>query len=137
MNPARKRTVRLVVSLSAAVALASALIYTSFSAASPTITPSQLVREGRSGRSYQLTGKVKTGSVRHAGETLYFSVQDRAGETAVAVSYAGEVPDPFREGREVIVTVERQGQGWVGQRDSLITKCPSKYTVAPSRHKTY
>ncbi len=137
MNPARKRTVRLVVSLSAAVALASALIYTSFSAASPTVTPSQLVREGRSGRSYQLTGKVKTGSVRHEGETLYFSVQDRAGEAAVAVSYAGEVPDPFREGREVIVTVERQGERYVGRRDSLITKCPSKYTVAPSRHKTY
>ncbi len=137
MSPARKRTVRLVVSLSAAVALASALIYTSFSAASPTLTPSQLVREGRPGRSYQLTGKVKMGSVRHEGETLYFSVQDRAGETAVPLSYTGEVPDPFREGREVIVTVQQQNQGWVGQRDSLITKCPSKYTVAPSRHKTY
>jgi cytochrome c-type biogenesis protein CcmE len=137
MNPARKRTVRLVVALSAAVVLASALIYTSFSAASPTVTPSQLVREAVPGRSYQLTGKVKSGSVRHEGETLYFSVQDRAGETAVALSYTGEVPDPFREGREVIVTVEKQGQGYVGQRDSLITKCPSKYTVTPSKTKTY
>jgi cytochrome c-type biogenesis protein CcmE len=137
MNPARKRTVRLVVALSAAVVLASALIYTSFSAASPTVTPSQLVREAVPGRSYQLTGKVKSGSVRHEGETLYFSVQDRAGETAVALSYTGEVPDPFREGREVIVTVEKQGQGYVGRRDSLITKCPSKYTVTPSKTKTY
>lgn len=137
MSPARKRTVRLVVALSAAVVLASALIYTSFSAASPTVTPSQLVREAMPGRSYQLTGKVKSGSVRHEGETLYFSVQDRAGETAVALSYTGEVPDPFREGREVIVTVEKHSQGWVGQRDSLITKCPSKYTAAPSKHKTY
>jgi cytochrome c-type biogenesis protein CcmE len=137
MNPARKRTVRLVVALSAAVVLASALIYTSFSAASPTVTPSQLVREGVAGHSYQLTGKVKSGSVRHEGETLYFSVQDRAGETAVPLSYTGEVPDPFREGREVIVTVEKQGQGYVGQRDSLITKCPSKYTAAPSKTKSY
>lgn len=137
MNPARKRTVRLVVALSAAVVLASALIYTSFSAASPTVTPSQLVREAASGRSYQLTGKVKSGSVRHEGETLYFSVQDRAGETAVALSYTGTVPGPFREGREVIVTVQKQGERWVGQRDSLTTKCPSKYTVAPSKHKTY
>src|SRR5665811_397354 len=87
MNPARKRTVRLVVALSAAVVLASALIYTSFSAASPTVTPSQLVREAVPGRSYQLTGKVRSGSVRHEGETLYFSVQDRAGEAAVALSY--------------------------------------------------
>jgi cytochrome c-type biogenesis protein CcmE len=136
MSPARKRTVRLVVSLSAAVALASALIYTSFSAASPTVTPSQLVREGHPGRSYQLTGKVKDGSVRHEGETLYFSVQDRAGETAVALSYTGEVPDPFREGREVIVTVQEHNGRYVGRRDSLITKCPSKYTVAPSARKT-
>jgi cytochrome c-type biogenesis protein CcmE len=135
MSPTRKRTVRLVVALSAAVVLASALVYTSFSAASPTVTPSQLVREGVIGRSYQLTGKVKQGSVRHEGETLYFSVQDRAGETAVPLSYTGEVPDPFREGREVIVTVEKQGQSYVGQRDSLITKCPSKYKAAPSERQ--
>lgn len=137
MNPARKRTVRLVVALSAAVVLASALIYTSFSAASPTVTPSQLVREAVPGRTYQLTGKVKAGSVHHEGETLSFSVQDRAGETAVPLSYTGEVPDPFREGREVIVNVEKRGNGYVGQRDSLITKCPSKYTVAPSKSKPY
>jgi cytochrome c-type biogenesis protein CcmE len=137
MNPVRKRTVRLVVALSAAVVLASALIYTSFSAASPTVTPSQLVREALPGHSYQLTGKVKAGSVRHEGETLYFSVQDRAGETTVPLSYTGEVPDPFREGREVIVTVHKQGEGYVGERDSLITKCPSKYTVAPSKHQNY
>ena len=38
MNPARKRVVRLVVALSAAVVLAGALIYTSFSAASPALS---------------------------------------------------------------------------------------------------
>lgn len=137
MSPIRKRTVRLVVALSAAVVLASALIYTSFSAASPTVTPSKLVREAVPGRTYQLTGKVKSGSVRREGETLYFSVQDRAGETAVPLSYTGEVPDPFREGREVIVTVRKQGYGYVGQRDSLITKCPSKYKAAPSKNQKY
>jgi cytochrome c-type biogenesis protein CcmE len=137
MTPARKRTVRLVVALSAAVVLASALIYTSFSAASPTVTPSQLVREAMPGREYQLTGTVKPGSVRHAGHTLYFSVQDRAGETAVPVVYTGQVPDPFKEGREVIVTVRRQGAAYEGIGDSLTTKCPSKYKVAPSKAKPY
>ncbi|MGH2879485.1 MAG: cytochrome c maturation protein CcmE [Solirubrobacteraceae bacterium] len=137
MSPARKRTVRLVVALSAAVVLASALIYTSFSAASPTVTPSQLVREGVSGREYQLTGKVKAGSVRHEGQTLDFAVQDRAGEAAIPLSYTGQVPDPFKEGREVIVTVVKRDGGYIGQRDSLITKCPSKYKVTPSKGKTY
>jgi cytochrome c-type biogenesis protein CcmE len=136
MSPARKRTVRLIVALSAAVVLASALIYTSFSAASPTVTPSQLVREGVIGREYQLTGKVKAGSVRHEGQRLDFAVQDRAGEAAVPLSYTGQVPDPFKEGREVIVTVVKRDGRYVGQRDSLITKCPSKYKVTPSKGKT-
>ncbi|MCW3030803.1 MAG: cytochrome c maturation protein CcmE, partial [Solirubrobacterales bacterium] len=79
MNPARKRTVRLVVALSAAVLLATALIYTSFSAASPALTPSQLLRQAQPGRSYQLTGKVVQSSVRHEGGALDFSVADRVG----------------------------------------------------------
>ena len=135
MNPARKRTIRLIVALSAAVVLASALIYTSFSAASPALSPSQLVREAQPGRSYQLTGTVVNGSVRHDGENLDFSVADRAGGTSIPLSYTGTVPDPFREGREVIVTVEKQGGRFVGERNSLITKCPSKYKTAPAGEK--
>ncbi len=132
MNPSRKRTVRLVVALSAAVVLASALIYTSFSAASPALTPSQLVREAQPGRSYQLTGTVVNGSVHRDGAVLDFAVEDRAGGTAVPLAYTGVVPDPFREGREVIVTVEKQGGRYVGEPNSLITKCPSKYKTAPA-----
>jgi cytochrome c-type biogenesis protein CcmE len=135
MNPARKRTVRLVVALSAAVVLASALIYTSFSAASPALSPSQLVRQAQPGRSYQLTGTVAAGSVHRDGSVLDFSVHDRAGATAIPVSYTGTVPDPFREGREIVVTVAKQGGRYVGERDSLITKCPSKYQNAPAGEK--
>jgi cytochrome c-type biogenesis protein CcmE len=135
MSPARKRAVRLVVALSAAVVLASALIYTSFSAASPALSPSQLVRQAQPGRSYQLTGTVVSGSVQRDGGVLDFSVQDRAGGTTIPVSYTGTVPDPFREGREIIVTVQKQGARYVGERDSLITKCPSKYQTAPAGEK--
>jgi cytochrome c-type biogenesis protein CcmE len=135
MNPARKRAVRLVVALSAAVVLASALIYTSFSAASPALSPSQLVRQAQPGRGYQLTGTVVAGSVRRESGVLDFSVEDRAGGTSIPVSYTGTVPDPFREGREIIVTVQKQGARFVGERDSLITKCPSKYQTAPPSEK--
>jgi cytochrome c-type biogenesis protein CcmE len=131
MNPARKRTVRLVVALSAAVVLASALIYTSFSAASPALTPSQLVREAQPGRSYELTGTVVAGSVHREGAVLHFAVEDRVGGTTVPLAYTGVVPDPFREGREVIVNVEKQGDRYIGENNSLITKCPSKYKTAP------
>ena len=135
MNPARKRTVRLIVALSAAVVLASALIYTSFSAASPALSPSQLTHQAQPGRSYEVTGTVAQGSVHRAGETLYFSVEDRAGGTTIPLAYTGTVPDPFREGREVIVTVEKHGSTYVGERNSLITKCPSKYKTAPPGQK--
>src|SRR5436853_7878607 len=98
MNPARKRKARLIVALCSAVVLASALIYTSFSAASPALSPSQLIREAQSGRSYQLTGTVAAGSVRRSGGELDFKVADRAGGgTSVPVTYTGTVPDPFRE----------------------------------------
>lgn len=135
MNPARKRTIRLVVALAAAVTLASALIYTSFSAASPALSPSQLMHEAVPGRSYQLTGTVMAHSVRHEGEVLSFRIRDRASETSVPVRYTGEVPDPFKEGREVIVTVSKQGGQYIGERNSLITKCPSKYKAAPPKGK--
>jgi cytochrome c-type biogenesis protein CcmE len=135
MDPARKRVVRLVVALSAAVVLASALIYTSFSAASPALSPSQLAHEAQPGRSYQLTGTVVSGSVHRTGPVLDFSVQDRTGGTSIPVAYTGTVPDPFREGREIIVTVQKQGSRYVGERDSLITKCPSKYQTAPAGEK--
>ena len=130
MDPARKRTIRLVVALTAAVLLAGALMYTSFSASDPAKTPGQLAVSAQPGRNYQLTGKVAAGSVHRVGDVLDFRVRDRAGTASVPVSYTGTVPDPFREGREVIVTVHKQGDGFVGQRDSLITKCPSKFSAS-------
>jgi cytochrome c-type biogenesis protein CcmE len=127
MDPGRKRRIRLVVALTAAVLLASALIYTSFSASSPAKTPSQLLTSAQSGRSYQLTGKVVPGYTR-SGNVLNFRVRDRSGGASVPVRYAGTVPDPFRQNREVIVTVRKRGAVFVGERDSLVTKCPSKFT---------
>jgi cytochrome c-type biogenesis protein CcmE len=135
MNPSRKRKVRLIVALSAAVVLASALIYTSFSAASPALTPTQLLHTAQPGRSYVLTGTVAKGSVRRQGSVLDFAVRDRQGSSVVALAYTGTVPDPFREGREVIVTVEKQGGRYVGERNTLITKCPSKFKTAPPSEK--
>jgi cytochrome c-type biogenesis protein CcmE len=126
---------RLVVALSAAVVLASALIYTSFSAASPALSPSQLLHQAQSGRSYVLTGTVAAGSVRHVGSVLDFAIRDRKGSATIPLAYTGTVPDPFREGREVIVTVQKQGGRYVGERNTLITKCPSKFKSAPAGQK--
>jgi cytochrome c-type biogenesis protein CcmE len=128
VDPSRKRRIRFVVALSVAVLLAAALAYTSFSASSEAKTPSQLLSAAKAGRTYQLTGKVVPG-YRRQGDTTYFRVRDRDGSVSVPVSYAGALPDPFRGGREVVVDVRRQGDLWVGQKDSLVTKCPSKFTA--------
>jgi cytochrome c-type biogenesis protein CcmE len=133
MDPSRKRRIRLVVALSAAVVLAGALIYTSFSASSEAMTASSLVAGAQPGRAYQLTGKVVDGSIQHEGSAIAFRVRDRNGTASVPVRYAGAVPDPFRDGREVIVTVRKQGTVFVGEKDSLVTKCPSKFTDKPNK----
>ncbi|HYI99352.1 MAG TPA: cytochrome c maturation protein CcmE [Thermoleophilaceae bacterium] len=128
MDPQRKRKLRLFVALSAAVLLAGALIYTSFSASTQASTPSDLLASAEPGRSYELTGKVVNDSVDKDGERLTFRIRDREGSASVPVAYEGVVPDPFREGREVIVSGELKGRTFVAERDSLITKCPSKFT---------
>jgi cytochrome c-type biogenesis protein CcmE len=131
MDPHRKRRIRLSAALCAAVLLAAALIYTSFSAASDAKNPSQLVASAVADRSYQLTGKVVPG-YRREGNVIDFRVRDRAGTASVPVRYSGALPDPFRAEREVIVTVRKRGAVFVGERDSLITKCPSKFSAQPS-----
>lgn len=124
MDPSRKRKLRLVVALSAALLLATALIYTSFSASTEASKPSEI----KPGRSYEVTGKVVKGSIDHQGDDLRFRIRDRDGSESVPVTYTGVVPDPFRDGREVIVSGELRNGTFVAERDSLVTKCPSKFT---------
>lgn len=116
--------------LGAAVLLASALLYTSFNTATEAKTPSEVLDGADAGSSYELTGRVVAGSIERRQDGLAFEIRDRDGSAAVPVEYAGIVPDPFREGREVIVTGELRNGTFVAQDDSLVTKCPSKFTTA-------
>jgi cytochrome c-type biogenesis protein CcmE len=126
VDPDRKRKIRLVVALTAAVLLAGALVYTSFSASSETKEPSDL--QGVTGGNYELTGVVADNSVSHDGTELRFAVADRDDPSArIPVVYTGQVPDPFRVGREVIVSGTVDNGTFMAEKDSLITKCPSKF----------
>ncbi len=130
MNPQRKRKIRLVVALSVAVLLAGALVYTSFSAATAAREPSELLNAAP-GTTYDMTGRVVKGSVQRGDEGLRFRVADRDGEgESIPVTYSGTVPDPFRGGREIILTGEVANGVFVGQPDTLVTKCPSKFTTS-------
>ncbi len=133
MDPSRKRAIRLTVALTAALLLATALIYTSFTAGRDELTAGQLLTRAQPGRSYILAGTVLTGSVRRQGDALLFRVRDPKQSVSVPVRYTGIVPDPFAAGRGVVVTVEEQRPGapnFIGEQNSLSTKCPSKYQAA-------
>ncbi|HEY1854516.1 MAG TPA: cytochrome c maturation protein CcmE [Solirubrobacterales bacterium] len=132
MDPSRKRKIRLVVALSAAVLLAVALIYTSFSASTEAKEPSQIIAAG--GGKYEMTGEVVRGSVRHNGDRgISFFVTDRAGTgEKMPVTYKGAVPDPFRGGREIVLEGSMENGTFVGEPETLITKCPSKFTTQSS-----
>jgi cytochrome c-type biogenesis protein CcmE len=134
MDPSRKRAIRLTVALTAALLLASALVYTSFSAGRDELTAGQLLKKARPGESYILAGTVLAGSVRHDGDALVFRVRDPNLKVSVPVRYSGIVPDPFRQGRGVLVTVHEQGSSFIGEQDSLTTKCPSKYQAASASY---
>jgi cytochrome c-type biogenesis protein CcmE len=129
MDPNRKRKIRLVAALGVAVLLAVALVYTSFSASTEAKEPSQLLAAAP-GTSYEMSGRVVKGSVQRQGNGISFDVVDRdGGSQALPVTYSGTVPDPFRGGREIILTGSVENGTFVGEPETLITKCPSKFTT--------
>jgi cytochrome c-type biogenesis protein CcmE len=131
VDPSRKRKIRLVVALSVAVLLAVALIYTSFSASTQAREPSQVLTAAP-GTKTEMNGKVVPGSIKQVGEGIKFEVEDRDGGGAMPVSYSGAIPDPFRGGREIVLTGAVEHGTFVGEPESLITKCPSKFTTNAS-----
>jgi len=123
----RRNPARLVIALSIAAVLAVFLVYTSFAGGStPSIQPSELA--DHSGV-VQLGGKVVgpvSGDAR--GDGLRFEIRDVNGSETVPVVYTGSVPDLFGEGRELMIRGELKQGAFVAEPDSMVTKCPSKYS---------
>ncbi len=112
--------------------LAIFLLYVSVAGGTPSIQPSQL--NGRTGE-VALVGKV-TGSPAgdaHRRTGLRFRMRDVSGQSSsIPVVYRGSVPDLFKVGREVRVEGRLQNGVFVAKKDSLRTKCPSKYVAKKS-----
>lgn len=79
------------------------------------------------GKGFKVTGKVAMGSVRRLsqGFEYEFAIQDELGRKLFCF-YQGTLPDPFAEGRDVILegTLSEKGGMLVKK---VIVKCPSKY----------
>jgi cytochrome c-type biogenesis protein CcmE len=121
-----------VLALSVAAVLAVFLLYVSIAGGrTAQFSPSEL--KGHRGV-VSLYGRV-VGPVQGAGyarEGLRFRVADRKGHASVRVVYRGSVPDQFKLGREVIVDGRYAHGTFVAKRNTLVTKCPSKYAPAKS-----
>ena len=128
MDHDRKRQIRLVIALSVAVLLAVALIYTSFSAGTEAKEPADLISSGEVGATYQVSGQVVADSGDSPGREFQIADENGDGEE-LTVSYPdGLVPDPYRVGRDVVLTGQLDDAGtFQAEADSLITKCPSKF----------
>jgi cytochrome c-type biogenesis protein CcmE len=126
----KRNPARLIVALSVAAVLAVFLLYTSIAGGgTPSIAPSELAAQTGA---VTLVGVVQPG---YTGDSydggLRFRLRDRKGVPgkSVAVVYTGSLSDQFRGGREVSVKGELRNGVFVAQKDSLVTKCPSKYTA--------
>jgi cytochrome c-type biogenesis protein CcmE len=133
VSRSRARTIRFTVALTLAIFLAGMLVYTTFSAASPERFADQLVQSAAAGQTYRVGGRVVPGTVSRPEGILKFRLA-RPGKTdgaTIAITYAGTVPDTFREGRDVIIDVQKSPDAardrFVGQGNTLLTKCPSKF----------
>jgi cytochrome c-type biogenesis protein CcmE len=124
------RSVRLVIALSVAAVLALFLLYVSIAGGrTAQVKPSEVARHGGV---VSLVGKV-VGPVHgqgYAADGLRFHVRDIGGVKRVPVVYRGSVPDQFKLGRDVVVSGRYAHGVFVAKRDTLVTKCPSKYTPA-------
>jgi cytochrome c-type biogenesis protein CcmE len=125
--PAKRSPVRLIVALSVAAVLAVFLLYTSIAGGgTPTVRPSELA--GHAER-VSLVGRVigRPAGDAHAGG-LRFKLRDVEGTGTVRVLYRGSVPDLFRTDRDIVVDGRLRNGVFVAVPDTLVTKCPSKYT---------
>ena len=91
--------------------------------------PSELA--GQTG-TVSLVGRVvgKPTGDAHAGglRVRLRDVKNPSGAT-VAVVYTGTVPDLFATGRDIVVDGKLQNGTFVADADSMVTKCPSKYSA--------
>jgi cytochrome c-type biogenesis protein CcmE len=123
-----------VIALSVAAALAVFVVYTALAGNGVAqLKPSTVAgHRGDVTLVGAVVGPVKGDAYTHGG--LRFRLEDigRASAARVPVDYRGSVPDLFKVGRHIVVEGTYRNGVFVAKRNSLVTKCPSKYAPAKS-----
>lgn len=134
---------RFAIALSLAGLLGGALVWMAIGGSLETYAgPSQVKLNGDT---YRLNGVVSPGAPTDAAaqaissDGVRFTIHDQEDATkTVEILYRGVVPDTFKDGREIVVTGKMDGGTFVAKRDTLLTKCPSKFEgkKSPEREPT-
>ena len=126
---------RLVIALGVASLLSVFLVYTALAGSSTLLVSVEQLsanQDNAKSRTVQLTGtavRCQGGACSQLDAPFVFTLKDDGSDRTVPVRYSGgSVPDAFKEGRHVIVTGKLVDGTFVAQPDSLVTKCPSKYS---------
>ena len=126
-----RRHIRLVFALVIASLLGTFAVYTALvSDTTPLIGVAEAAAGQTAGEDVKLTGKVVSFSgdaSTDAGMKITLADYAGGGQT-IPVVYRGSVPDAFKEGREIVLDGTAAGGVFHAKADSLVTKCPSKYT---------
>jgi cytochrome c-type biogenesis protein CcmE len=124
-----------VIALAVAALLAVFLVYqVARGSGQLVVTVSQLRadKDGAAKHTVQLTGTAvscKRVDCATAQAPFTMVVKDEGSLQTVPVRYSGgSVPDAFQQGRRIIVTGHMVNGQFEANPDSLVTKCPSKYS---------
>ena len=126
-SPKARRRLTLVLAIAPVLALAAGLtLWGLRSSISFFYTPSQAAKANPpAGRTVQLGGLVKVGSVRKASDgRVQFVVADRTAQDQV--TYQGDLPDLFREGQGIVATGAFRRDG-VFEATQVLAKHDEKY----------
>jgi cytochrome c-type biogenesis protein CcmE len=118
---------RLIVALSIAGALAIFLVYTAIAGGgTSTIKPSELTAaRGRVQVVGTVAGPITGNPYGPVGQ--HFRMRDIGGKASVPVVYRGDEGALFKLGQNILVTGRLAKGTFVAERNSMLTKCPSKY----------
>ncbi len=122
------RHVRLVVALVVASLLGTFAVYTAFADSSiPVLMVAQA--QAYEGEKVRLEGKVlETSGDASDPSGMRFTVKDYKSSETLQVVYTGSVPDAYKVGRDVVIDGTLKNGVFTAVPDTLVTKCPSKYT---------
>ncbi len=126
----RARSARVIVAVLVVVAAIGYLIYTGFQSTTVYyLTVSELKAKGPAAGAVRVAGIVQEGTVQRSANdaTVRFTIADQGG--SLPVVYKGMTPDIFGPGIQVVVEGHYTADG-IFQANTLLAKCPSKFTAA-------